>query len=223
MVGVDHLAFLLALVLLCRRAREVAYLVTGFTLGHSLTLSLATLGVVKPNVAVIEALIGFTIALVAAENVSVKTGSNRAIAWAMSGALVVFALLKGLFPLRIPLVTLLGLALFTGCYLLLVNTQKQALRWRPTLTVLFGLIHGFGFASVLLEIGLPADRLILALLGFNVGVEIGQLGIVAALWLIGLQIAGRLSSMNHRLILDATSAALCALGFFWFVGRALTS
>ena len=132
-----------------------------------------------------------------------------------------FALLKSLFPLGVPLVTLLGLALFTGCYLLLVDTRERALRWRPTLTVLFGLIHGFGFASVLLEIGLPTDRLILALLGFNVGVEIGQLGIVAALWLIGHQIMGRLSSVNYRLIFDATSAVLCALGLFWFVGRAL--
>ncbi len=60
LVGVDHIAFLLALLLLCRRVREVVFMVTGFTLGHSLTLSLAVLGIVKPNVPVIEALIGFT-------------------------------------------------------------------------------------------------------------------------------------------------------------------
>jgi Na+-transporting NADH:ubiquinone oxidoreductase subunit NqrD len=222
LMGVDHLAFLLALLLLCRRAREVAYLVTGFTLGHSLTLSLAALGVVNPNVPVIEALIGFTIALVAAENVGVTTGANGKIACVSSGALVVLALLKSLFHLGIPLATLVGLALFTGCYLRLVDTPARALRWRPILTVLFGLIHGFGFASVLLEIGLPTDRLIAALLGFNVGVEIGQLGIVAALWLIGLQIARRFSFLHNWFIFDVTSAALCALGLFWFVGRALS-
>jgi hypothetical protein len=222
LIGVDHLAFLLALLLLCRRVREVAYLVTGFTLGHSLTLSLAALGVVNPNVPVIEALIGFTIALVAAENVGVTTGANDKIACVLSGAFVILALLKGFFHFGMPLATLVGLALFTGCYLLLMDTPARALRWRLMPTVLFGLIHGFGFASVLLEIGLPTDRLVAALLGFNVGVEIGQLSIVALLWLIGFQIAHRFPSLNHRLILDATSAALCALGLFWFVGRALS-
>ena len=223
LVGIDHLAFLLALLLLCRRVCEVAYLVTGFTLGHSLTLSLAVLGVVNPNVPVIEALIGFTIALVATENVGVTTGANRQIAGVLSGALLVFALLKSVFHLGIPLVTLMGLALFTGCYLPLMNTPARALRWRPILTALFGLIHGFGFASVLLAIGLPTDRLIAALLGFNVGVEIGQLCIVAILWLIGLQFMRRFPTLNHRFVLDAASAVLCGLGLFWFVGRALSA
>lgn len=221
-LGVDHLAFLLALLVLCRRVREVAYLVTGFTLGHSLTLSLAVLGVVNPNVRVIEALIGFTIALVAAENVGVTTGANRNIASGLSGALVSLALLQSLVPLEIPLATLVGLALLTWCYLLLVDTPARALRWRPALTVLFGLIHGFGFAGVLLEIGLPTDRLITAVAGFNVGVELGQLGIVAVVWLLGVRIVRQVTTPNHRLILDATSAALCALGFFWFVERALS-
>lgn len=222
-VGVDHLAFLLALVLFCRRVRELMYLVTGFTLGHSLTLSLAALGIVNPNIPVIEALIGFTIALVAAENVGVTTGANRQIACVLSGALLIFALLKSFFHLGIPLATLVGLALFTGCYLPLMDTPARALRWRPMLTMLFGLVHGFGFASVLLEIGLPTDRLIAALVGFNVGVEIGQLGIVAGLWLIGLQFMNRFPSVNHQRILEATSAVLCALGLFWFVGRALSA
>lgn len=221
-VGVDHLAFLLALLLLCRRARELMYLVTGFTLGHSLTLSLAALGVVNPNVPVIEALIGFTIALVAAENVGVTTGANRQVACVLSGALLIFAFSKSFFHFGIPVATLIGLALLSACYLPLVDTPAQALRWRPMLTTLFGLIHGFGFASVLLEIGLPTDRLIAALVGFNVGVEIGQLSVVAVLGLIGFLIAHRFPARNHRFVLDAASAALCALGLFWFVGRALS-
>ena len=69
LIGVDHIAFLLALLILCRRPREVVLMVTGFTLGHSITLTLAVLGVVEPHAPVIEALIGFTIALVAVENV----------------------------------------------------------------------------------------------------------------------------------------------------------
>jgi hypothetical protein len=119
-------------------------------------------------------------------------------------------------------VTLVGLAIFTVCYLLLVDTQTRMQRWRPIVTVLFGLIHGFGFASVLLEIRLPTDHLVVAVLGFNVGVEIGQLTIVAVLWIIGRRFSERFSSYNARLILDVTSAILCALGLFWFVGRALS-
>src|SRR4051794_21217955 len=80
LIGVDHITFLLALLLLCRRVREVAFMVTDFTLGHSLTLSLAVLGLVTPNVPVIEALIGFTIALVAVENISITSNISNGIA-----------------------------------------------------------------------------------------------------------------------------------------------
>ena len=64
--GWDHLAFVVALLLLAGSLREVASLVTGFTIGHSLTLGLAVLGVVRPDTIAVEVLIGFSIALVAA-------------------------------------------------------------------------------------------------------------------------------------------------------------
>ena len=120
-----------------------------------------------------------------------------------------------------PLPASLGLALFTVCYLQLADTQERAAWLRPILTLLFGLIHGFGFASVLMDIGLPTGRLVPALLGFNLGVEIGQLGIVALLWAIGTFIARRFATTDYRLAADGASAALCGLGLFWFVGRAL--
>ena len=94
--GVDHLAFVLALLLLCRRVREVVFMVSGFTLGHSLTLSLAVLGVVEPNVPVIEALIGFTIALVAAENIGISSGTGRRLGLVAGLGLVGCGLLHGL-------------------------------------------------------------------------------------------------------------------------------
>jgi hypothetical protein len=97
---------------------------------------------------------------------------------------------------------------------------EHATRVRPLLTVLFGLIHGFGFASVLMELKLPTDRLVPALLGFNIGVEIGQLGIVAALWTLGTLIVRRFPATDYRLAADGASAALCGLGLFWFVTRA---
>ena len=77
---------------------------------------------------------------------------------------------------------LLALALFSGCYLsLLARAGNRARRYHGGVTVLFGLIHGFGFAGVLLQAELPADRLVAALLGFNLGVEAGQVIIVGAM------------------------------------------
>jgi hypothetical protein len=221
LMGVDHLAFLLALLLLCRRVRDVFLMITGFTLGHSVTLSLAVLGVVEPNVPVIEALIGFTIALVAAENVSVTTGASVRIAVVAGMAFTTLAFMKVFSQVGLSVVTVMGLAIFTLCYLPLVDTQERAARLRPVLTTLFGLIHGFGFASVLMEIGLPTGRLIPALLGFNIGVEVGQLGIVTSLWGGTILAVRRFPKTQYRLATDIVSVVLCALGLFWFVGRAL--
>lgn len=219
LIGLDHVAFLVALLLLSRRVRDVVLMVTGFTLGHSITLTLAALEIVEPNVPVIEALIGFTIAVVAVEGVAVSTGTSRSLAFssgALFGALALYSLISRQGP---PVVVLSGLALFAFCYLRLTQTREVALRWSPFLTVLFGLIHGFGFASVLMEIGLPAGRLVPALFGFNVGVEMGQLLIVVALWGLARVILPRLSAESSRWGGELLAAALCGLGLFWFVGR----
>lgn len=221
LIGVDHLAFLLALLLLCRHGREVLFMVSGFTLGHSITLSLAVLGLVAPNAPVIEALIGFTIALVAAENVGVTSGASVTVAIMAGLALTALVVVKLCSQIGLPVLTLVGVTIFTLCYLPLAGTRERAARVRPLLTVLFGLIHGFGFASVLMEIGLPIDRLVAALLGFNIGVELGQVGVVLVLWGVGVLSIRRFPTRDSQLMTDMASAALCALGLFWFVSRAL--
>lgn len=222
LVGLDHIAFLLALLLLCRSMRGLVLMVTGFTVGHSITLTLAILGVVTPNMPVIEALIGFTIALVAAENVGVTAQSTRLIAIIGGIFLLVLGLIKLVGRVGLPPVTLFGLALFTICYLLLSDSQETAMRLRPSLTLLFGLIHGFGFANVLIEINLPAADLIRALFGFNLGVEIGQLVIVTCLGIIGAILTQRLAVLRYRNMVDIASSGLCGLGLFWFIQRAYT-
>jgi hypothetical protein len=221
-VGADHVAFLVALLLLCRRWRDFAWLITGFTIGHSATLTLAVLGVVRPNVPVVEALIGFTIALVAAENVAVRTGAlRRGIALAVAGALCALACVRLAFGIGLPVATSLGLALFTFAWLPLAASAHETLRLRPLLTLVFGLVHGFGFASVLMEVGLPSGRLASALIGFNVGVEVGQLAIVALLLGPGIAFAQHLSTDSARRFgIELASALLCGLGLFWFVERA---
>lgn len=219
LIGVDHLAFLAALLLLCRSVREIVFMVTGFTIGHSITLSLAVLGIMEPNSQVIEALIGFTIALVAIENISVTTESSRSIALISGSVLFGLALLKLVDDIGPPAVTLFGLSLFAVCYLLLSDSRDTAARLRPALTLLFGLIHGFGFASVLMEIGLPTGRLAAALFGFNIGVEIGQLAVVAGLAILGKLLIQDSTLPRFRAIGQTVSAVLCSLGLYWFIQR----
>jgi HupE/UreJ protein len=81
----------------------------------------------------------------------------------------------------------------------------------------FGLIHGFGFASVLTDLGLPKGTLLLALVGFNVGVEVGQLAIVGAF--LPLAYALRGSLVYRRLVFTGGSAAIALIALVWLVER----
>ncbi|MEA3194127.1 MAG: hypothetical protein QOD26_2460 [Betaproteobacteria bacterium] len=83
----------------------------------------------------------------------------------------------------------------------------------------FGLIHGFGFASVLADLGLPRDALLLALVGFNLGVETGQLAIIAVF--LPLAYAARRSAFYRRPVLAGGSALIAAIATVWLVERAL--
>ena len=220
LAGLDHLAFLLALLLLCRSVREVVLLVTGFTVGHSVTLALGVLGAVRPNEAMVEAMIGFTIALVAIENLSSDSGRAARFGATAAMGLVALAISRSFMMFGPPLPMLLGLALFAGCYLTLAATREQSARFRPALTLVFGLVHGFGFAGVLQEIGLPTGRRLAALLGFNLGVELGQLAVVLAAAGAGLGVRTLVGRRSSALLADLGSAALAGIGLFWFFSRA---
>ncbi len=213
--GWDHLAFLLALILLAASLREVAFIATGFTLAHSLTLAAAVLGWVQTRTDVVEALIGFSIALVAAENLWLRAGRERWLPWTLSLALIA---LTSFGVTRLPASVVLGLALFTLCHFTLMGQQTlRPARLRLALAFIFGLVHGFGFASVLAELKLPASQLAIGLLGFNSGVELGQLMVIALVWPL-LRLLSRWP--QQRLWLnDSASAAICALGTYWFLIR----
>ncbi len=218
LIGLDHIAFLMALLILTQRVRDVIFIVTGFTLGHSLTLSLTVLGLATPSPMVVEAFIGFTIAFVAVENVSASNGRSQQAALLVALCMASLAMLAGLSHRATPLLALLGLGLFGYCYLRLANTPERSRQMRPAVTTLFGLVHGFGFASVLLEVGLPGNAVIPALIGFNIGVELGQVTIVVVLALLGLVLAKLL--LNYRPAAGSLlNAALCSLGIYWFIQR----
>ena len=216
--GWDHLAFVLALLLLATSLREVAGLVTGFTLGHSLTLGLAVLGVVRPDTVTVEVLIGFSIALVAAENSWWLGGCDRVTPAAIGLSLLAAALLALLGLGEMGSLAWLGLALFSVCHFGLMREAKRPAMLRASIAFAFGLVHGFGFAGILMELQLPATRLLVALFGFNLGVELGQLGVVFLAWplLYGLS---RASAGNHRRVAEVGSAAIFGLGLFWLVSR----
>jgi len=218
--GWDHLVFLLGLLLLAARAGEVVTIVTGFTVAHSITLGLAALGRVRPEDAAVQALIGLSIALVAAENGWLLSGRRRVVPLVVVGALVGAAALATAGIGAVPAATCLGLALFAGCYFALLGRVAQPARLRFAIAFCFGLVHGFGFAGVLTEIALPRERLLPALLGFNLGVEAGQLLIVALVWPL-LAVLARIGAAHwHRRLLELGSAAVCGLGVYWWLSRA---
>jgi hypothetical protein len=91
--------------------------------------------------------------------------------------------------------------------------------WRPLVVFGFGLFHGLGFASVLLDLGLPDEQFLTALIGFNVGVELGQLGVIGAAWLL-LHRAFASPWYRQRVVLPS-SALIAAAGSWWAVQRVL--
>ena len=181
-IGYDHILFLLSLllpaVLLRERRRwypvgrfrdafwDVFKIVTSFTVAHSITLSLAALGVIALPSRLVESAIAASVVLAALNNIWPLVGGRR---W-----MVAFA---------------------------------------------FGLIHGFGFASVLAELGLPRDALVLALVGFNLGVEGGQLTIVAAF--LPIAYALRAGWFYRRVVLLGGSSAIVLVALVWLLERAL--
>jgi hypothetical protein len=219
--GWDHLAFLLALLLLARRLGEVAVLVTAFTAAHSVTLGLAVLGMVRPNGAAIEALIGYSIALVAAENAWLLGGGGIAVPAGVAVGTALLAALAALGTGSVGPLVLAGLALFAGCHFALLGRVARPARLRAAVAFVFGLVHGFGFAGVLAEMELPTARLAPALFGFNVGVELGQLAAVALVWPALAWVTRASPQRWGPRVAEVGSAAICGLGLYWFLTRSL--
>jgi hypothetical protein len=179
LIGPDHVLFLIGLLLPGGSLRRLALIVTAFTVGHSITLSLAVLDVFSPPGRIIEPLIALTIVVVGTDNLFVIADRRRAAEHGHSSA------------------------------------SRDA---RPLFAGVFGLIHGFGFASVLKEFGLPPEALAWSLVSFNVGVEIGQILIVSvAATLLAVVVRGRASLANP--LASWGSIGVILAGTYWFVDR----
>jgi hypothetical protein len=217
--GVDHQAFLVGLILLSRRLKDLVFVITGFTIGHSLTLALAVTGILRPHAEYIDALIGLTIALVGSEIVAEASGRRMFIAVSLGVLLLLMALVTALGFAGLPTLLLLGAGLAGSCYLMISGRVQSGVRLRLGVTVVFGLIHGFGFAAGLLEMKLPAENLAKLLFGFNLGVEIGQLSLVLGVLGLAALVARSGFAPPRRLVSDLASMLLVAVGLFWFVSR----
>jgi len=180
-IGLDHILFLFALILPSVLQRDgkrwrpadrfgtafvkILTIVTCFTVAHTITLSLAALGVVKVPSRVVESVIAASIAIAALHNLWPVARVNEA-----------------------------------------------------AIAFVFGLFHGFGFASVLGDLGLGTDHLVLSLLGFNVGVEIGQVAIIAAIFPI-LFLLRRLRIYDFAFRM--ASVGLIAIAMLWVAERSM--
>jgi hypothetical protein len=225
LTGIDHLAFLLALLIGVRGWRQIIAIVSGFTLGHSLTLSLAVLGIVTPNRTAIECLIGLTIALAAAQNLIRASEARIA---ALVTLLITLSLL--LVPAQFrpdlpgPLVVPLALLAASALWLAALQSPAAPVRGRCAMAVGFGLIHGLGFAGAVQDLHLPQQLLLTSLFGFNVGVEAGQLAVVGAGWLLVRLTQRAVPRWSGSEVPAAlASAILLAAGMSWFLTRAVTS
>jgi HupE / UreJ protein len=223
--GLDHLAFLLALLITARNVRQVLMIVTGFTLGHSLTLSLAVLGVVQANRGAVESLIGLTIALAAARNL--VRGEREGRIAALGAALLIASMLLVPSALRpdMPAILVVSSAFATACAVWRgsMRSDEESVRTRLMMAAGFGLIHGLGFAAALQDLRLPQHMLVYSLVGFNIGVEIGQLAAVAAAALLArAMMRFRSAPPANGMPTVVVSALLLAVGTAWFLARAVT-
>ena len=217
--GLDHLVFLLVLLLLCTSLKQLVFTATGFTIGHSVTLFLAASNLIIPKMQVIEALIGLTIVIASIEAIRLP---KRELKKLKDLVIVFFG-----FALILSIVTsflsntllIFGIALLIISVLTLMEDDDISARYRPALAAIFGTIHGFGFANILSEIEIIKSNFLIALFGFNIGVEFGQILVLALLWPAFLLISKKQNQNQFIGIRSVLSSILLAIGLYWFITR----
>ena len=157
--------------------------------------------------------------MIALENIVDVTGRPLLIALGLAGTMFLMAAIKALGFGGLPVLLLLGAGIFGANYMMISGRMKDAARLRVVVTLVFGLIHGFGFAATLLEMRLPTGKLAELLFGFNTGVEIGQLSLVVVVILLAWLSVKMKFALPRPLVTDVGSAVLVGIGVFWFVSR----
>lgn len=172
--GIDHLLFVLCLLLIVKGSWLLVKTITAFTIAHSITLAMATLGFVNAPQAPVEAVIALSILFLSVELIKQKKGKSD-------------------ITLQAPWIV----------------------------AFIFCLLHGFGFAGALLEVGLPQAEIPLALLMFNVGVEFGQMLFIAIIIAI-IRSWMRLTRLELPWIQNVITYAIGSIASFWVIERTLS-
>ena len=219
LTGFDHLIFLMGLIILVNNFKHLLIVITGFTLGHSITLALVALNIVVPNTLMIEALIGFTILFIAAEYM-MKEEKNFIPIIAILLSILTFAAISSLFlQISMTLISFMALILITIGYFGILRNLENKGSFRMIITSLFGVIHGFGFGTFLFNSEFDQTNIISALFGFNLGVEIGQIIFLMIFILLNLSLIKLLKSKNHQYLMQTLMIIVSSLGFYWFIQR----
>jgi len=225
--GPDHIAFLIGILLLSYSVKSLLILVTGFTIGHSISLALAISGVIAPDIRIIEILIGFTVLLVGAEVFARRYGAYLLLYGLLSFCLLLMLVINliyaGQHDRGLPVLILILLAVFSFLKLNLSGEIEKGYGLNLMVTIMFGLIHGVGFADALAQYDLNAQNLWVSLVGFNLGVELGQI-LILMLIAVVIHILNR--AQYHRAIIlsgDISAVVLCAIGTFWFISRGIAA
>lgn len=217
--GLDHLVFLLVLLLLCTSLKQLIFTATGFTIGHSVTLFMAASNLIIPDMKIIESLIGLTIVITSIEAIRLpilELKTLRRLVTASFALALALSIFSSLFENTFLIV---GVGLLTISLLMLIEDEDISSKYRPALAAIFGTIHGFGFANVLSEIQIIKSNFLIALLGFNIGVELGQILVLTFLWMAFLFIKNNLQKSQFLEIRSVLSSILLAIGLYWFITR----
>lgn len=191
-MGWDHLLFLLGLLLVTRTWRQRLSVVTGFTCGHAITLLATALGWVDVQSAAVEWWIGLTILLVGCEAALPRVDSS--VSASVAAGIAVLGVFAGLWGAPLSPLVWIGSAVLAYAYLQLMPGSEASFAVRGTLSASFGLVHGFGFAGAFGELPVQGSQRVWAVLGFNLGVELGQLvalGVALACAALAVRLAPR--------------------------------
>ena len=217
--GYDHLLFILGLLLLVTNLKRLLLVITGFTIGHSLTLSLSVINVIQVKSSLVEALIGYTIMFVGLEYLYKENNDHRVSMIFITTLSLLLLIFGNLINPNFPYFLILGILLFSLGYFYLLKNLNSENNLLSIITIIFGLIHGFGFGGFLLGSKISSENIFSGLLGFNLGVEVGQIIFVLLILLIYKLLMTLKITKIIEVMKNLSFFAVVFFGFFFFIQR----
>ena len=217
--GYDHLLFILGLLLLVTNLKRLLLVITGFTIGHSLTLSLSVINIIQVKSSLVEALIGYTIMFVGLEYLYKENNDHRVSMIFIITLSLLLLIFGNLINPNFPYFLILGILLFSLGYFYLLKNLNSENNLLSIITIIFGLIHGFGFGGFLLGSKISSENIFSGLLGFNLGVEVGQIIFVLLILLIYKLLMTLKITKIIEVMKNLSFFAVVFFGFFFFIQR----